>query len=96
MNEVFLFVLMCLAAYRATRFFVADTWPPVATARAWLIKTTGYENPWSDIWTCPYCFGFWVSWIVVGVIEYFTSVRFPGLQGLAVSGVVGLLSKWEG
>jgi hypothetical protein len=93
---VFVFVLMGLAAYRATRFITQDSFPPVARLRARLIKrwsATVKDQEWAEGLTCPWCMGLYVSVGVVIVTMEYVSVALPALQILAVSCVVGLLGR---
>lgn len=54
-------LLGVLATARATRLVVHDSWPPMMTFRAWVVRVLverwhGTGEAWSKIVTCPFCF----------------------------------------
>lgn len=73
--EPYGFVLLCLAAYRVTRFLVKDSllgFGPDSGSRtsvrvdAFAYDDEGQDRSWlrgkiGDLLTCTYCLGFWVS-----------------------------------
>ena len=88
------FVVLCLAVYRVTRFFISDhlfsplrdkfwgKFPPESTKLGYLL-------------TCPWCLGFWLSLIF---FTCYTIIPLPTLYAcyvLALSAVVGLLTALE-
>lgn len=93
------FVVAALATFRLTRMVTTDDLPVFARPREALLRrwTRGKASSWkADGLTCPWCVGFWVSAIVVAVLEATGSVPRPGLVLLALSTTVGLLAKADG
>lgn len=91
MSEWFGFIVTCLAAYRITRFITEDVMP-FYRIREYL------EERWSDTiyvdgLTCSWCMGAWVSAALVTGLAQITSIPLPGLYFLAVSTVVGVISR---
>lgn len=100
-------VLLALAAYRVTRLLGWDTLPPVAAARAWLLRSE-WQIPSSndedgyfihgrpllgDMFECPFCLGFWVSLAFYGAWLALPTAALAVAIPFALSGVVGLLAK---
>lgn len=84
------FVVLCLAAYRATRLVVADgiTQP----LRDWVIERTGPESAWSYLIECMWCVGVWVSGgLTAAAVAAGVDLPAPGLVWLAVAAAVGLI-----
>ena len=81
--QVFLFVLMALASYRLWRLVGYDD---VTESFREKLPERLY-----DMVTCPWCLGSWVSFAVVAVTAYAVDVRWPWLQALGVSVLVGWL-----
>lgn len=46
-----------------------------------------------ELFDCPWCFGFWVCGVVVGVVQQFLSIPLPVLWWLALSSAVGLTAR---
>lgn len=90
MSGLALTVLLALAAFRAMHFVADDTLPLVARPREWLEGTRFGQSAWGDVFQCYWCAGAWLSIAAVWVADYYTSVPLPGLQVLAVSGLVGV------
>lgn len=75
----FTFVLVALAAYRLTRFVVADSL--LAPQRRWLFErfppsqglanVFGKDHPsrLGQLIDCPYCIGFWISGLCLWVAD---------------------------
>lgn len=109
-ERLFWLVVEMLCAYRLTRLVVADSFPPVERARAWIVKryTTETPNPdgsvtiepgWlAELVDCPYCAGVWVSALVVGVATWAApwsqSIVLTLMEIAAVAAVAGNLSSW--
>lgn len=93
MNTFFGLTLTILAAYRLTRFIMADTWPPVQTLRDYLMRR--WDSRWYEGITCPWCMGFWVAAALVMGLAQVTHVPLPGLYALGVATGVGLLGRWD-
>lgn len=93
MRTAVLFALMGLAAYRATRLLIRDEIleGPRDLLGNWLEE---HAHPkLSYLITCPWCVGAYVSAGTVLLVDRYTSIALPVLQGFALSAVVGLLSK---
>lgn len=95
------FALLALGAFRLTRLVGWDTLPPVARARARLLRTRG--SPDGVVWhervllgelvECPFCIGFWICLACYGAWLLAPTAALVVLTVLALSGVVGLLAK---
>jgi hypothetical protein len=98
MQDIFVLLLMSLAAYRLYRLFSIDAFPPIVWARKRFgrIVKRRFGEQWSAGVTCPWCAGFWWSLVVVLVVDHFAVVRLPVLNVLAVSCLVGLLAGLAG
>lgn len=57
-----------LAAYRLTRLVTTDHLPPAVKLRNWLSDNT--PGDYAVLWTCPWCFGAWVSLGVTTAAEF--------------------------
>lgn len=92
-----LFVLVCLAAYRAVRFVVIDDFPPMVRIRdgieSFVLAHVGAD--WADGVKCPWCAGFWVSVAVVAIVWSFVEIPLPGLWFAAVPAVAGYLNEYD-
>lgn len=88
------FLILSLASFRLTRFFLADSLFDPIRNRIWdrfdpATTRIGY------LFTCPWCLGFWIS---LGLFFCYTIVPLPTMwvgYVLALSAVVGLLSAFE-
>lgn len=91
-----------LAVARLTRVATRDHLPPAQQLRSRLIRR-GNGSPWSAVWVCPWCLGFWVALVVLGL--HVLLALLTGLVGvvvyelllapLAVSHIVGMLAELE-
>lgn len=95
MNPWLTVVLIVLATYSATRFVVADAFPPMASARDWVLGKLGDEHWFSYLITCPWCASVYVSAGVVLVTDHYASVPLPWLVWLAARAVAGYLAVYE-
>lgn len=97
-------LVLTLAAFRLATLVAEDTiFEPV---RRWLCKGTRPRTPknWAcNLFTCPFCFGVWMSFLVVGLYGWVT--RWPGfveyvVTSLAVAGgqvlMTSLFHRLEG
>lgn len=87
-----LFLLTSLGAFRVTRLITTDTIPPVKWLRKKAIYAVGPMSPWSEVFTCPWCIGPYVSVIAVLVLSYFVDIQLPVFWMAAMSSVIGLIS----
>ena len=95
------YVLMTLASWRVTRLFVYDNVTKFIREQFWDIKKVGkglkLEKPKTgprrtlvDLFSCPWCFGFWATSVVVFFYLITSYAVFPIII-LALSGVVSFL-----
>ena len=96
LDVLILAVLLSLATYRATRFFLLDSlieeWRNAF--RAWLGSHPGIVwRKLFDLTECPFCFSWWVAGALVGATDLFTSVPLPILMWAAVAG--GCMVAWR-
>jgi hypothetical protein len=96
LTSAFVFVLICLASYRATHFLVADSFPPIAAVRRFLVhKTAGTKgSAWAEIYTCFWCAGTYITAVILLITMLFVSIPLPILQYAAACAVVGVLGNW--
>jgi len=87
-----LLVLTALAAHRLTRLVVEDT--ILDAPRLWLVNRAP-DGKVATLITCPWCSGFWLTGIVVGLVALTTNLPLPLIVWPALSTVVGLLSALE-
>lgn len=89
----FVFMLMCLVAYRITRLITLDK--ITEGFRNWAEDRA--ENSGADrlayFITCPWCVGFYVSAFVVAITSVFVTVELYVWQCIAVGCVVGLIGS---
>ena len=107
MNEVWLFVLGTLAAYRVTRLVVADkiAEPYMERVRWWLERRwfskhpdeDGSQTEWNSrlayMLSCPWCFGFWVSGATTVILSVAYGLSYPVIAWLAMSTAIGFLGR---
>lgn len=85
------FLVIALAAARITRLITTDTLTD--PLRLWIART--YESDWVDeLFTCPWCMGFWVSLVTVLITLAYPDnpVVTIGVLAFAVSEVVGIIA----
>lgn len=90
----YVFAVAVLAAYRITRFVIADSLLGSIRAR-WFIRwppTGSQSHPLGQLLDCSYCTGFWVSAAVFAVAYWGGRVGFLLLAVWAVAGGQALLS----
>lgn len=93
MQPLALLVFMSLTAYRVTRLVVTDDFPPVLKVRERVLGPDGdkledTKLQWlGDLLSCDWCASFWVSGLVVGVVDVWASVPLPFLAWWAVAGL---------
>lgn len=88
----FTFVVVCLAAFRITRFVTTDDWPPIQRLRNRLLERWSGTG-WDVGLECPWCIGFWVSAALTFALAQLLSIPLPALYALAVSSVVGFIGS---
>jgi len=85
-------VIYALAAFRITVLWTRDTLPPLPWLRQTVAMRWGHRA-WSELFSCAWCAGFWIS---LGVVLVSSSPLAPAWNWLAVplalSAVVGLLA----
>jgi hypothetical protein len=87
-----------LASYRLTRLMTTDHLPPAEKARTWLEEKT--PGNYAVLWTCPWCFGAWVSLGVTLAAEVADRKGRPDVFLLAampwaLSTVAGMIAERE-
>lgn len=88
------FLLLSLASYGITYLLTRGdvlNKPRSALIRRWSRKPEGI--PFAEALSCPWCMGFWVSASLVIGVSQIRDVPLPGLVGLAVWAVVGLIGE---
>lgn len=104
MLEIFPFIILALASYRATRFLVIDTLLEGLRSRfhTFLINRTQKEGPLKLVWlkayeltSCTWCTGFWVSagLYALWLNDYYYSRTV--IIALAIAGVQGMIHALE-
>lgn len=103
------FVLLCLATYRVTRFVIDDqlAQPVVSKIQGRFERRFDAKHPdradptkWQSqvgyLLSCPWCLSIYVGAIIIGLTCWLSyDVPRPVLVWLAASGVTGLLSTYE-
>lgn len=101
---VFTWVLLTLACYRLQRIVTADSWYFTQAFREWLEKKSapahkaGKQTVWTEateLFSCPYCFGWWTCIVVFALTAQVISIPLPAIQAIAASGVVGFVGVWD-
>jgi hypothetical protein len=90
----FAVVILSLAVFRVVRLLIEDTLlEPLREATIFKLHPT--ESKIRELFTCPWCIGFWLSLVAV-VLFYFWPVVVLWLAlPFAISAVVGLIaSHW--
>lgn len=98
-----LFALMALTTYRATRLLVEDRFPPIYAVR---VRLTGDEDEglrpasWVPWWLeylagCYWCMSVWVSGIVTLVVTLASDLPYPLLVWGGCAAVAPWLSHLE-
>jgi hypothetical protein len=105
MSDFFLLALLSFATYRLFRLLAWDTildGPRTRLLGRELEDYTAKEPVYSyrrprfeAFLRCPWCLGFWLSGLVVGIADFIGSVRLPGFMWLAVSVIVGLIDGMD-
>lgn len=88
-------IIQVLAAYRLTRLWTRDTLPPLPRLRDTVTARWG-DRAWSELFTCPWCAGFWISVAVVALASSPLAPAWNWLAlALAISAVVGKLAAHD-
>lgn len=96
MNLTFVFVLLCLATFRAQRIVTTDEWPPSQWLRRYIDKRMGPHSSWAELVHCPWCMSVWLGAVIVAVTDrWFYAIPLPVLVYGAVLAVVGLLASFD-
>lgn len=93
MNDVFQWVLLSLTAFRLQRIVTADDWPPSEWFRESVKERFGEDSSWYKLFTCPWCWGTWMTLGVFSIAAQVISVPNPLLQSIAGCAVVGILGS---
>lgn len=92
MTPVVLIVLLCGAATRVTRLLVADSFPPVAALRDWVLDRWHPDSWQAYLSSCPWCLGVWVAGALTAAADWRYSVPAPLLMWPTVAWVAGWLT----
>jgi hypothetical protein len=104
MIEPFAFVILALAAFRIQRIFTTDSWYLTQGFRRYLdrraapAQKANQQNFWTEIaelFSCPWCFGFWTSIAVIAEFTFLSVVPLWVYTGFAISAVVGMLGTYD-
>lgn len=94
-DDVLLWLLATLAAYRLWRLLALDDLPYLSDVRErfedWLDVRAG--NRWAAGVACPWCSGFWCCVAVFSALTWWVSVPLIAVQIAAASTVVGLIGS---
>lgn len=105
LGVIFQFVLLSLACFRIQRIWTADSWFPSEALRNYLKKKAdpvhkrGKQNLWTELaelFSCPWCFGAHVTWVVYLIAAQCISIPLPALQAVATMTLVGMLGTYDG
>lgn len=84
------FVVYALAVYYVTYVVTRSAFPPMRWLRDRTLARFGEKTTPAYLVTCPWCIGFWVALVSVGVAELtLDSVPMPGFVVLAGAAVAG-------
>jgi hypothetical protein len=86
-------VILGLAAWRGTRFFLEDTLFSPIRDRIWA-KYPPESTKIGYLFTCPWCLGFWVSTILTLVFLFGGTIGLVITLILAISAIVGLIQTF--
>ncbi len=84
------FVILSLAAYRVTRFFVEDALFEPVRDRIW--DRFPPNTKFGYLFTCYWCLGFWVSILFVISAYLLPDFTFVVSLILAISALIGLIA----
>jgi uncharacterized protein DUF1360 len=100
-EHFFAVIILGIASYRITRFFVIDTLlePWRSKSHHWLEQRRGlFWSKLYDLTSCTWCIGYWVSLVVYLIYkgDFFDDwTRNDWLRSIAVAGVQGMLHAVE-
>lgn len=84
-------IVVALAAYRIWRLVGVDT--VFRRPREWVTGKWGQDSWATELVTCPWCAGSWITFAVTAVAAQVVTVRIPVLFALAAATVVGLVAR---
>lgn len=73
-----------------------SAWPPDTKERELYRKWAKFWNEMVELFSCPWCFGFWCSGICTLVLMYTVGIPLPLFWWAAISGAVGLFAAHDG
>lgn len=94
MPSFFEFVVLSLAVFRVTKFFISDFLISGLRDRFWG-KFPPESTKLGYLTTCPWCLGFWVSLVFYSCYTIVPVLSLWVASVLALSAVVGLLSALD-
>ncbi len=98
-------VILTLGTFRLLRLLAWDEFPPIVRVRDRILgaheQVTNddpgcYHPLLADLWTCPFCLGFWLSLAVYLLWLWQPTRTLYCAAPFALSGAVGLIAKnWD-
>lgn len=87
-------VILSLAVFRVTRLLIEDTILEPLREKT-IFKMHPTDSKIRELFTCPWCVGFWLSMMAVGMFYLWPAVILWLALPFAISAVVGLIaSHW--
>lgn len=87
-------VILSLAVFRVTRLLIEDTILEPLREKT-IFKMHPTDSKIRELFTCPWCVGFWLSVMSVGMFYLWPAVILWLALPFAISAVVGLIaSHW--
>lgn len=88
----FLLLLLTFTSFRITRLVIADTFPPIARFRDWIISKV--DRDWFEsLMDCGWCAGSYISVAVVAIAWFFIPLHYPALYFFSVAALTGILAE---
>lgn len=91
------FIILALASYRLQRIVTSDTWYFSDKFREYHrshATDNRFRRELYELFTCPWCFGWWVT-LAVFTVDYFFSIHIYIWAAIAASAIVGYLGSKE-
>lgn len=89
------FVFLVGTAFRLQRLVTTDSWPPSLWFRDGLKKQYGEHSAVFDFFTCPWCFGSWIT-IDLFAIDFWHPIPNLILMVFTAMALVGLVGSHDG
>jgi hypothetical protein len=88
--DPFVYIILALGAYRATRLVITDE--ITEPIRNWIWKKWPPSTKFGYLFTCNWCTGMWVSTMLVVGYLLVPTVAYVVSLVLSISAIVGLVS----